>query len=173
MSDFTFTVGDAAPSGSSQSGGQARALTSDVALIDTTDGGEIVCVNGIVQMSDGLFNFFYLCLFGGNVNDSGIDNDPSEWWANKDEAIAERKLRSETQFLLRSLPLTSGNLGRLRDAATNDCSSALQVGLVDTLSVRVTIPALNTVKIEVNATINDKAFNYAFTAATRALAEVA
>jgi hypothetical protein len=143
---------------------------TDVLLTNTADGGEISYVNGQAQMSDGLDNFFYLCLFGGNEQDSGLANDPAEYWANKDETTPARKMRSETQFLLRSLPSVSSNLTRLRDAVLRDCQSAKDIGLAETVDARVTIPALNTVKIEIAGTINDKTFSYAFTEAWRARA---
>lgn len=143
---------------------------TDVALIHTPDGAEITSTNGVVEMSDGLENFFYYCIFGGNEQDSGLDNDPNEWWGNKDEPVAARKMRSETQYLLRSLPAVTANLNRLRDAALRDCQPAKDIGLAESIDALVTIPALNAIKIEIAATINDKTFRYAFTEAWRARA---
>lgn len=143
---------------------------TDVALTNTEDGGEISYVLGLAQMADGIENFFYLCLFGGNEQDSGLDGDPNEYWANKDEPRAARKMRSETQYLLRSLPAVTSNLNRLHDAVLRDTEPAKQIGLAQSISARVTIPALNAVKIELAVTINDKTFSYAFTEAWRARA---
>jgi phage gp46-like protein len=144
---------------------------TDVLLLPTPDGGEIEYVNGLATMTDGLMNAAYLSLFGGNQEDPGQEGDVSrEWCLNKGEPLAERKMRSRTQHLLRSLPLTSANLGRVKDAAEADLKWMADTKLATSISAYPTIPALNTITIAVNVVVDDKVFSFEFTEAWRARA---
>lgn len=140
---------------------------TDVLLSQTNDGGEIQFVAGQVVMTDGLDVGVYLS-FGGNEDDSGGDDTVAqEWWGNKGETDAAKRYRSELQFLLRSIPAIPANLRRLEDAATRDLAWMLE-SLADDVTVFVKMPALNTVNIAITVTIDDKAFNFAFSSAWRA-----
>ncbi len=122
----------------------------DVRHFQTVDGGEITSTNGVVEMSGGLETFFYLSLFGGNEEDPGEDDTALSWWGNLDETEPENQYRSKTQHLLQALPATSGNLKRLEDAANSDVKSAIDIGLVKSVTVTVTIPAPNRVKFTID-----------------------
>lgn len=136
---------------------------SDVALTQMLEGGEIECVAGQITMDDGVATSVYISLFGANEDDSGDDDTKSlEWWANKVETDPNKKLRSRVQNLLRSIALTSGNIQLIEDAAALDLQWMLDTKLADAVVPTVSIPALNTVKIDLKIEIQGKAYALAF-----------
>ena len=122
----------------------------DVFLHQTTDGGTINVVNGVVEMSGGLETSTYLSLFGGNEDDDGRDDNIFNWWGNLDEIELIKHYRSETQNLLQSLPATSGHLQRIDKAVNRDLQWMLDKGVASSIEVLTTIPALNVIKITVD-----------------------
>jgi phage gp46-like protein len=134
----------------------------DVHLFHTPDGGDIKYTNGQAVMADGLETAAYLSLFGGNEDDNGTEaTEHLQWWGNLDEPIADRRQRSATQSLLRALPATSGNLGRARDAAERDLAWFKQ-GFADSVTVVASIPARNTLKLEVTIVIGSNKVTFPF-----------
>lgn len=117
----------------------------DVLLYQTVDDGNITVTNGLVEMSGGLETAAYLSLFGG-------DEDGSNWWGNIDELDIAGQYHSETQELLRSIPSTSGNLIRIKDAVERDIAWFIDKKIASSISVVISIPALNRVKIIVTIT---------------------
>lgn len=123
---------------------------TDVRLYQTPDGGEIEVTAGQVVMDDELTTAVYLSLFGGEETDSGADGDkPKEWWGNKLATDAAEKLRSETQYLLAKIPVTSGNLRRFQDAAQRDLAWIVTAAVATAVAVRVVIPRANNLRFEV------------------------
>lgn len=120
----------------------------DVKLFQTIDGGNISVVNGVTEMSGGLETSVYLALFGGNENDNGTQDNQFSWWGNKGETV-EKQYRSRTQYLLRSLPLISSNLSVLEDAALLDLAYLTELNIASSVVVVVTIPALNSININI------------------------
>jgi phage gp46-like protein len=121
---------------------------ADVRIFQTLDGGDIEITNGLVGMSEGLDSSAYLSLFGGNLDDSGSQGDERlQWWGNITEPDATRRYRSETQFLLRSLPLVPANLQRFEDAAGRDLAWMIETKIATSIDVDASMPALNTVRI--------------------------
>jgi phage gp46-like protein len=100
-------------------------------------------------MSEGLEPAAYLSLFGGNEQDPGDSNSTEGWWGNCGEPVPSRTYRSETQFLLRSLPSTPSSLRRIEQAASRDLQWMLDDGVAKSISVSASIPALNRVLINV------------------------
>lgn len=128
----------------------------DVRLFHKPDGGEIESVNGQLVMDAGLETASYLSLFGGNERDSGLkDDEAQEWWGNLSETDPKRRYRSEFQHLIRSLPLTTGNVKRLQDAAERDLAW-FTAEVADSVSVDVTVPALNKAKVSIKFVIGGK-----------------
>ena len=121
----------------------------DVELFQTNDGGDITVVGGIVSMVGGLGVAAYLSLFGGNENDDGLQDNIENWWANIDETEPSREYRSETQNLIRGIPASSNNLKRIEDAAIRDLAWFLTESIASTITVAVSIPGLNMIKIVV------------------------
>lgn len=128
----------------------------DVKLFQTDDGGEVIIENGVVEMSGGLETAAYLSLFGGN------EDILLNWWGNIDEIDPDRQYRSETQNLLQSLPATTGNLIRIEDAAKRDLAWFITKKVASTVSVIVTIPGLNQIKIIVDIEARGEHSNFEF-----------
>lgn len=136
---------------------------SDVRLFNTADGGEIEYINGVATMSDGLEAAAYLSLFGGNEDDSGQRaDDRKQWWGNLSETDPARRYRSATQNALQAMPATTGNLLRVQDAALSDLDW-MKDALAAQVAVLVTMPALNTIKIDVSILVNEELLPFSFT----------
>jgi phage gp46-like protein len=132
---------------------------TDVRLHSSVDGGEINMVAGQLELSDGLETAVYLSLFGGNEEDSGQqDTEALEWWGNCTETEPARKYRSETQFKLRTLPATTGNLRLLEDAAERDLEWLVAAGVAKSVEVVVAMPAVNTVNIHIEVDVGDRRY---------------
>lgn len=140
---------------------------TDVRLYQTDNGGEIDFVAGQAVMDDGLAASVYLSLFGGNDDDSGLEADEAfEWWGNKSEPDPARKYRSETQFLLNSLPLVPANLRAVEDAAGRDLAWMVDT-IASSVEVTASVPALNTFKLDVAIVVDDEKYDFAFTRSAR------
>lgn len=118
---------------------------TDVLLFQTLDDGDIIATNGAIATTDGHETAVYLSMFGGNFDDDGSADNPLQWWGNYGEDSAAYTYRSETQYLLESLPATTGNMKRLDAAVRRDLA-----WLGDWLeTVEVSVPRLNAVLISV------------------------
>lgn len=124
---------------------------TDVLLRQADDGGEITLQGGLLLLSDGIETAVYLSLFGGNEDDPGDVDGPLQWWGNLLEAEPERAYRSETQYLLKSLPAIPANLRRIEQAAARDLQWMLDTDNAQSITVEATIPALN--RVQINLTI--------------------
>lgn len=122
----------------------------DVLLYQTVDDGDIIVSGGLIQMTGGLDTAVYLSLFGGNESDDGIADNPLQWWGNIGETETAKQYRSETQNLLRSIPATTNNLQRIRDAVGRDLAWLSSEGVARELDITIGIPALNKVSITVD-----------------------
>lgn len=135
----------------------------DVHLFQTPDGGEIRIRDGVAEMVPGLQVSAYMSLFGGNDGDDGVAKDnPKQYWGNFIEADPVERLRSRTQYLLRSLPINSANLRKLEEAARLDLAWLLTQRIADDIAVTATIPAVNAVRllIRVSARGEEHEFNF-------------
>lgn len=161
---FSFVVTDGAVTAPAPATRKSATLV-DVLLINTEDGGEIQFLNGIATMTDGLANAAYLSLFGGNEQDSGLQGTASkQWWGNLGETLPERRYRSETQFLLNTLPAITANLLLIQDAVGRDLAWMRDTGLASDLSALVTMPGLNRINAELNIEIGDQRYELVFSA---------
>lgn len=138
------------------------AQQGDVKLFQTTDDGDISVVGGVVEMSSGLGTSAYMSLFGGNEHDDGRPSSVQSWWGNAIEPVQARQYRSETQNLLKSIPLTPSNLKRLQDAAERDLSWFLTAKVASSVTVLATIPALNRVKFTIDIEANGEESSFEF-----------
>ena len=134
----------------------------DVFLFQANNHGNITVENGVIEMSGGLDTAAYLSLFGGNEDCSGRDTCPFSWWGNFSENDKAKKYISETQFLLKSLPAITTNLRRIEDAASRDLEWFLNKKIASSVTVVVTIPKLNTIKINVTIEANGVESNFEF-----------
>lgn len=135
---------------------------TDVLLYQTNDNGEIEIESGLVTLTPGLDTAAYLSLFGGNWKDDGSQNNRETWWGNLNETEPAKRYRSETQYLLGTLPATSRNLRRIEDAAARDLQWLLDEAIASSLTVSASLIGLNCVKIEViiRAEGDESQFNY-------------
>lgn len=130
----------------------------DVLIYQTFDDGEINVTNGLVEMSGGLQTAAYLSLFGGNEDDDGLADNAKTWWGNTTETEKSRKYISETQNLLESLPITSGHLLRVEDAAKRDLAWFIDEEVATSVSVSASILGLNMVELAIN--IDQESFKF-------------
>lgn len=135
---------------------------TDVLLFQTSDNGEIEIEGGLVTLTPGLDTAAYLSLFGGNWKDDGSQNNRQTWWGNLGEPDPVQRYRSETQYLLGTIPATSRNLRRIEDAAARDLQWLLDESIASSLTVSASLIGLNRVKIEViiRADGDESQFNY-------------
>jgi len=123
---------------------------TDALLTIGPDGGNISVVNGRTAMTDSLETLVSLCLWGGNVADTGGDSTKAlQWWGNFLEDDSKFHLRSRTQALINSLPLIPINLLRIEDAAVLDLSVITDLGIAKSIATIATIPAINSVLLGV------------------------
>ena len=122
---------------------------TDVLLFQTNDNGEIEIEGGEVTLTPGLDTAAYLSLFGGNWKDDGSQNNRKTWWGNFGETEPARRYRSETQFLLGTIPATTGGLKRIEDAARRDLQWLTDQRIASSLAVSASLVGLNRVKIEI------------------------
>lgn len=134
----------------------------DVKLFQTNNDGDISVVNGITEMSGGLETSVYLALFGGNEKDDGSNNNVFSWWGNKDEVL-ENQYHSKTQFLLKSLPITSSNLLLIEDAILLDLQYLIDLKIASTVNVEVSISKVNFVNIKIIIEANGVETEFNFT----------
>ena len=122
----------------------------DVVLFQTDDDGGIEVNEGLVTMDGGLRTAAYLSIFGGNEDDDGIESNSKTWWGNFLENEPSKRYISETQNLLQSLPLTSGNLLRVEDAAKRDLNWFISEGVATKVEASASIPTVNKIKLVIN-----------------------
>lgn len=136
---------------------------TDIRLYHTDDGGEIDVVAGRFVLDDTPATAAYLSLFGGNERDANLAaTEHLQWWGNLLEGDGSRHLRSETQHLLRTLPALSANLPRLATAVQRDLAW-MESALAATITSRVTMPALNSIAIEVALEIDGTRTEFSIT----------
>jgi len=135
----------------------------DVALMQTPNGGDFCIENGIAEMCAGLEVSAYVSLFGGNEQDDGQPDNVRQYWGNFIETEPSKQLRSRTQFLLKSLPVTANNLLRVQEAAKLDLQWFLDGNIASAIEVVATIPAVNEVQLVINIEAQGDEHNFTFT----------
>lgn len=135
---------------------------ADVLIFNTLDGGDIAIEQGSPVLTGGLESMAYLCLFGGNGDDNGAPDNPLSWWGNIGESV---RYRSQTQFLLKSVAATPFNLRRIESAALSDLAIFQNENIVSDLEVSASIPAVNTVVIDVSLNADGRLETFSFTEA--------
>jgi len=105
----------------------------------------------------------YLCLFGGNEDDDGRSDSPDAWWGNLDEVDPDLRYVSETQSLLKSIPAISSNLLKIQAAAERDLAVFTSKNIASSVTVAVSMPALNRVTIAVDIEAVGEKSSFKFT----------
>jgi phage gp46-like protein len=122
---------------------------TDVLLRQTNDGGNITIQGGLLLLAEGFETAAYLSLFGGNEDDPAEADTELQWWGNLLDAEPERAYRSETQYLVRSLPAIPFNLRRIEQAAGRDLKWMIDTGNARSVTAEATIPAVNRVALAI------------------------
>ena len=99
----------------------------DLRLIETNDGGDCVLLANDVQLISGFQNMPYICLFGGNVEQSTIGphvigQDSNDFWGNFLLHPTEQPLwfNSKTEKMLRDTALNSAGRQQIEEQVKND-----------------------------------------------------
>lgn len=143
---------------------------TDVLLFQTIDGGNVIIeANQDIQLTGGFETDFYLSLFGGNEEDNGSNDNKFNWWANLLENDPAYQFRSKFQNLLISLPLVSGNIRRLEDAAKSDLKPYLDNGSVTELTVLIIMTGPRRISVTINAYADGNKINLTFLANWQAM----
>jgi len=141
----------------------------DVELFQTENDGDIDITNGRALMVGGLDVSVYLSLFGGNKDDdASAGNVSKSWWGNIGE-VPEKQYRSTTQNLLGTIPATSNNLLRIKDAVKADLAWMLNAKIASEINISVSIPAINTIHIDITITAQGIESEFSYTENWKAL----
>ena len=164
MATATYTVvgGTSGAAGLGAGAADGTAEGPDILLFHVDDGGEVEIVAGRPTMDDSPATAAYLSLFGGNERDANLaSTDSLQWWGNLLEADVTRHYRSETQHLLRSVPAVTFNLARIQQAVERDLAW-MEDELTAEITVAVSIPALNRVRIDVTINVMGRVYSFSF-----------
>lgn len=137
--------------------------SGDVLLFQEDDGGTIDIESGLVLMTCGFETAAYLSMFGGDDEDDGTSDSAVQYWGNLLTTEPSEQYRSETAFLLQTLPLTSANLLRLQDAAERDLQWFLDDSIASEVTVVVTATELNRVNFDITIAAIGEQSNFTFT----------
>lgn len=143
--------------------GKNLAQVGDVLLRQTDNGGEIRVTNGLVEMTGRLEVAAYLSLFGGNEDDDGRPDSRLGYWGNLIETDEAFKLVSRTQHLLRSIPVTTANIQRLRRVAIADLEWFVQTGVASSVEVAVAVTGVNRVAFTISIRAEGEEHRFTFT----------
>ncbi|MDD5353085.1 MAG: phage GP46 family protein [Candidatus Omnitrophica bacterium] len=125
---------------------------SDVLLVSTNDGGDIICENGIIEMTAGFETAVFISLHAGNLKDDGTQATKKyTWWGNLlEDNNPDGKIISRFQNILSGLPATPENLIKAKQAAMQDLEWLTSTGISDKIEISATIPAQNRIAVEIN-----------------------
>ena len=133
----------------------------DIYIFQTNDDGDINVNDGITQMTCGYESAIYLSLFGGNDDDAGDESTSHlQYWGNFAETDPQKKLRSETQNIIASLPSTSSNLRLLEEANLRDLAWMSDSVSNLTSDARITSPDFCEITITYEAEGQKESFTY-------------
>ena len=125
--------------------------------MESNNGGDLLQLGNDLAVVMGDENQFYLAMFGGNVesNTPTIDtgNERTDYWANEVFWLEDqnKQFNSFTERVLNNTPLTSSGRILIENAVKNDLKYLSSEAAV---TVNVTIPANDTVKIAIQAIYN-------------------
>lgn len=147
---------------------------SDVYLIETGDGGDLVLLGNDIKMIDGLENMIYIALFGGNPGfvTSGAKNTEQafDYWGNFMLNPSESRVwfNSTLEYLLENTAINSSGRVKLEQAVINDLKFMNDFAKV---SASVSLTGVDQVKISVTViepnTLNSTEFSYIWNSTRR------
>lgn len=125
---------------------------TDVYLIETGDGGDVVLQGNDIKLIGGLENMIYIALFGGNPGNSTFgpkeDEQVFDFWGNFMLHPSEREVwfNSTLEYLLENTAITSSGRYQLEQAVLNDLQFMTRFAKV---SASVQLIGIDKVKIDV------------------------
>lgn len=140
----------------------ARPFEGDPLFFQTQDGGDVQICNGLFLRSGGLRNAVYLSWFGGNALDSGVPDDPRQWWGNALADTEAEKYRGRTQRYLNGQPMTSGNVADLEAIAADDLAWMLEEGVATDIATEATIEGPKRVRLAATITAEGREYTFEF-----------
>jgi phage gp46-like protein len=129
---------------------------SDLQLVLDGDGGDLVFADNDLAMASGIVESFTVSLFGGNIQDDGLENSEREWWGNVLDADPAKKIRSLTQHLINNLDQSRNSLLRIQDAVKSDLAWMIEQGLITSLNVDLAVESSSKLNITIQATANSQ-----------------
>ena len=140
---------------------------SDLKIIESFDGGDLVLNGNDLQVIDGFQNMIYLALFGGNIEQSTKQYNENEerfdYWANSLLMLDSPDIQynSETERTLNEVALNSRGRLLIEQSVKKDLEFMQDFGNID---VNVSIVQNDRVKINVIIKepneLNSNEFNY-------------
>lgn len=116
------------------------------------NGGDLQQVGNDLAVVYSVENQVYLALFGGNVESNTSDSIGTGWWGNKlfHNGNTGRQFNSNTERTLNTTALNTAGRVKIESAVKEDLRY-----LKANITVVVTMPAVNTVRIEIKAIYPD------------------
>ncbi len=142
---------------------QTNSPAGDVAMILGPDGGDIVFIDGAVQMTSGFKTAALLGLVGGNEDDPGTGDTSRSWWGNHGQP-EDRQYRGNTGYLLATLAPTSNGVKRIQAAVNSDLAFLSRTRAASAVEGEARLTKKDQVDISgrVNADGREEEFNFSF-----------
>ena len=122
----------------------------DMLLVSTLDGGDLVLEDGLIKDCRNFDTAVYLSLFGGNKDDAAA-HAKETWWGNLMPGTkSTERMYSETGAMVTALPLTSGNLRAVSDAAGRDLAWIKSEAGADDVNVQLSAESAQRVRLSVD-----------------------
>lgn len=120
-------------------------------IYEDGNGGQTIQRNNEIVQTRGLGILAYLEMFGGNVEaETQKENNPGElhldWWGNDSNLNSDTWINSRTEKVLRGIELSSSSIYTIKSAIQYDLKNLERYGKI---TINVTLPSLNTVKIDI------------------------
>ena len=140
---------------------------SDLKIIETFDGGDLVLNGNDLQVIDGFQNMIYLALFGGNIQQStkqyNEDEERFDYWANSLLMLDSPNIQynSETEKTLNEVTLNSRGRLLIEQSVKKDLEFMQDFG-----NIEVNVSIIQSDRVKINVIIkepnelNSNEFNY-------------
>lgn len=140
---------------------------TDALLTFTPDGLEMQISQGVVAVAQWVESAIVLS-FIGNSDDPGLANASRQYWANLLARHSHQKLRSEFAHLADGLPITSGNLRKMQEAAERDLAWMTEPGpngvpLAESAAVTVRSPERYVVNLSGSVVVRGVSYPFSLT----------
>ncbi len=134
-------------------------MAFDLKIVETGNGGDFVNKGDDLAITESVSTMIYLALFGGNVEESTITKtiyaESFDWWANRLLMSSEpsQMFNSLTEKTLNKTALNTEGRTIIENAVIEDLKFLAKIFAI---FVKVKLPSLNHVTIEITITKLDK-----------------